>query len=95
MQKYSRLKDIREDNDLDQNDIAKMLGTTQQQYSRWETGSSKIAVETMAKIAAFYNISLDYLAGLTDIPKTLNGDPYIPKTHKQNRNLTSFNTKKV
>ena len=66
MQKYQRIKDLREDNDLKQIEIAKELDTTQKQYSRWETGEYPIPFEIIIKLAKFYNVSLDYLAGLTN-----------------------------
>lgn len=61
-----RLKDIREDNDLLQSDIAKILQTTQQTYSLWERGEREIPVRHLITLADFYNVSLDYLAGRTD-----------------------------
>lgn len=62
----SRLKEIREDRDYKQSDIAKVLGTTQQQYSKYELGIQLISVERLVKLAKFYNTSVDYLLGLTN-----------------------------
>ncbi len=62
----SRLKEIREDRDYKQSDIAKVLGTTQQQYSKYELGIQLISVERLVKLAKFYNTSVDYLIGLTN-----------------------------
>lgn len=62
----SRLKEIREDRDYKQSDIAKVLGTTQQQYSKYELGIQVISVERLVKLAKFYNTSVDYLLGLTN-----------------------------
>lgn len=67
MQKYQRIKDLREDKDLKQIDIAKILKTTQKQYSRWETGQYPIPFEIVIKLAKYYNVSIDYIAGLTNI----------------------------
>lgn len=64
--KIERLKEIREDRDYKQSDIAKILGTTQQQYSKYELGIQVISVERLVKLANFYNTSVDYLLGLTD-----------------------------
>ena len=61
-----RLKEIREDKDYKQSDIAKVLNTTQQQYSKYELGLQVIPVERLAKLAKFYNTSVDYLIGLTN-----------------------------
>lgn len=69
-----RLKEIREDKDYKQSDIAKVLNTTQQQYSKYELGLQVIPVERLVKLAKFYNTSVDYLIGLTNERK-----PY-PKT---------------
>ena len=62
----SRLKEIREDRYYKQSDIAKVLGTTQQQYSKYELGIQLISVERLVKLAKFYNTSVDYLIGLTN-----------------------------
>ena len=66
---YSRLKEIREDRSLTQNDIAKILKTTQQQYSKYELGIQIIPLEKINILADFYNTSIDYLVGRTDIRK--------------------------
>ena len=62
----NRLKEIREDRDLLQKDIAKILKITQVQYSRYETGIRLIPIDKLAKLALFYNTSVDYLISLTD-----------------------------
>lgn len=61
-----RFKDIREDRDLLQTDIAKVLKTTQCQYSLYENGIRSIPIEKLITLAKFYNVSTDYLLGLTD-----------------------------
>ena len=66
MKKYQRLQDLREDRDLKQVEIAELLETTQKQYSRWETGEYQIPLDKIVHLAKFYNVSLDYLAGLTN-----------------------------
>lgn len=68
---YNRLKDVREDRDLTQEDIAILLGTTRQQVSKWETGVQLMGVDKYIKLAKYYNISTDYLLGLIDTPRTL------------------------
>lgn len=68
---YKRLKDLREDHDLSQNDVAQLLGTNQQQISRWETGTQMMGVDKYVILARYYNVSADYLLGLTDVPKKL------------------------
>lgn len=61
-----RLKEIREDKDYKQSDIAKVLNTTQQQYSKYELSLQVIPVERLVKLAKFYNTSVDYLIGLNN-----------------------------
>ena len=66
---YQRLKDLREDKDLNQADIAALLQTTQQTYSLWERGDREIPLHHAITLAKFYKVSLDYLAGLTNNKK--------------------------
>lgn len=66
---YQRVKDLREDKDLLQKDIAKILDTTQQQYSRWEKGESEIPLHHAITLAKFYKVSMDYLTGLSNDKK--------------------------
>ena len=61
-----RLRDIREDHDLKQSDLAKILNVTQQTYSRYETGEISIDKESLIKLAEYYHTSIDYLLCLTD-----------------------------
>lgn len=63
---YKRMRDLREDNDLTQKDIAKILETTQQVYSEYEQGVREIPLFKMIKLAKFYNVSLDYITGFSD-----------------------------
>ena len=71
MEIYQRMKDLREDRDLSQEDIAKVLQTTQEQVSKYETGRQMMGIDKYVKLAKYYNVSLDYLAGLIDTPKKL------------------------
>ncbi len=69
----SRIRELREDRDLSQAAIAEILKTTQQQYSKIETGKSDISGEKLRLLAKFYNISADYILELTDDPRPLSG----------------------
>lgn len=69
MAHYPRLKNLREDKDLTQSDIAKLLFITQQQYSLYENGYREIPVTALSLLADFYNTSVDYILGRTDDPK--------------------------
>lgn len=68
---YPRLKDIREDNDKTQADIAALLCTTQQQYYKYEAGLRELPIHHLITLAKYYNVSADYLIGLIDTPKKL------------------------
>ena len=63
-----RLRELRENNDLLQKSLAEHLGCTQQTYSRYETGELEPSIESLKKLAEFYDTSIDYLLGLTDVP---------------------------
>ena len=68
---YHRLKDLREDQNetLTQQQIAELLNTTQQTYSLWERGDREIPFHHVITLAKFYNVSIDYIAGLTNRKK--------------------------
>ncbi|MBQ9079758.1 MAG: helix-turn-helix transcriptional regulator [Clostridia bacterium] len=76
MNYYQRIKDIREDHELTQEDVAKYLGIKQTQYSRYELGKNTMGIQKYIALAKYYNVSIDYLSGVTDTPKTLDGTPY-------------------
>ena len=71
MYTYRRLKDIREDSDKKQEDIALILNITRQQYQLYESGKREMPMHHFITLAEYYNISLDYLVGLIDTPKKL------------------------
>lgn len=64
-----RLKDLREDKDLNQNSISKLLNIKQQTYSYYESGKRTIPYELIIKLALFYNTSIDYILELTNEKK--------------------------
>ena len=68
---YKRIRDMREDNDKTQAQVAEILGLKQQQYSRYENGTDEIPLHYVIALARYYNVSLDYLAGLIDTPRKL------------------------
>lgn len=63
---FPQIKNLREDNDKSQKDIAIILQTTQRQYSRWETGIYSIPIEKMIILANYYNVSMDYICSQTN-----------------------------
>ena len=66
---FNRLKDLSEDKDLNQSEIAKVLKTTQQQYSKYEIGIRLIPIDKLNVLADFYKTSIDYIVGRTNIKK--------------------------
>ena len=71
---YQRIRDLREDHDKYQKDIANLLGISQQYYSEYEQGNRTITIEHLIKLAKYYNTSIDYSIELTD-----NNKPYSKK----------------
>ena len=62
------LRDLREDKDLYQKDIAEILKTTQSYYSQYENGKRALPIEHLITLCKFYNVSADYILGLPDLP---------------------------
>ena len=75
---YPRIRDLREDADLNQTELAKLLGMSQTGYSKYETGENDIPVAILEKLADIYHTSVDYLLGRTDITT-----PYPTKTENK------------
>lgn len=73
---YKRIRDLREDADLNQTFVAKYLGMSQTGYSKYETGENDIPTTVLIKLARFYKTSIDYLLGETDVKERY------PKTNK-------------
>ena len=63
---YPRLRDLREDNDLSQKELAKIIGMSQTGYSKYETGENDIPTIILIKLSRFYGVSIDYLLGETN-----------------------------
>lgn len=66
--KYERIRNLRIDNNLSQEQLAKYLHVKQNTYSQYEIGVLNYPIEILIKLAVFYNTSVDYLLGLTDNP---------------------------
>lgn len=69
--KFKNLRAIREDRDIKQKDIAKILNVSQNTYSQYETGVISLTAEVLIKLANYYGVSIDYLLDQTDNPKRL------------------------
>ena len=74
---YSRIRSLREDNDLTQKEIATILNMSQTGYSKYETGENDIPTKILIDLAKYYNTSIDYLLGITDIK-----EPYLRSKKK-------------
>ena len=66
---YKRIRDLREDCDLTQKEMAKALNCSQQVYSNYELGQRDIPTDILIKLALFYNVSVDYILGISDSKK--------------------------
>ncbi|MBQ7291285.1 MAG: helix-turn-helix transcriptional regulator [Clostridia bacterium] len=66
---YKRIRDLREDKDITQKEISKILNCSQQVYSNYELGQRDIPTYILIKLSNFYNVSVDYILGITDNPK--------------------------
>lgn len=66
---YQRIRDLREDRDLKQRQLAEYLNCSQQVYSNYELGQRDIPTDVLIRLADFYQVSVDYLLGLTKNPK--------------------------
>ena len=67
---FQRIRDLREDHDLTQEEVAKILCVKQATYSRYESGAINVPVDVLIKLASLYQTSVDYLLGLTNNPKS-------------------------
>jgi transcriptional regulator with XRE-family HTH domain len=65
---YQRIRDLREDKDMSQSQMAKLLEMSQTGYSKYETGENDIPTSILIKLARYHNTSIDYLLGETDNP---------------------------
>lgn len=66
---YKRIRDLREDRDLTQKEIASHLNCSQQVYSNYELGQRDIPTDVLIKLSAFYKVSVDYILAITENPK--------------------------
>ncbi|MBE6548821.1 MAG: helix-turn-helix transcriptional regulator [Ruminococcaceae bacterium] len=65
---YRRIRDLREDKDLTQKELSKILNCSQQVYSNYELGQRDIPTDILIALSRFYGVSVDYILGLTDYP---------------------------
>lgn len=95
---YQRIKDLREDADKTQTDIALYLGTTAQYYGKYEKGEREIPFSRAIELAVYYDVSLDYLAGRTNV-KAIRSDTSLTEDEinllRQFRSLSERNKGKA
>ncbi len=65
---YPNIRNLREDHDYKQRELAEYLNVSQNTYSQYETGAIELTAPTLIKLSEFYHVSVDYLLGLTDKP---------------------------
>lgn len=69
---YQRIRDLKEDSDIKQKDVAQIIGMSEKQYARYERGETDIPLEKAINLANFYKVSLDYIAGRTNDKRGFN-----------------------
>lgn len=74
MQYYPRIRDLREDRDLTQDQLVEILKMHKTTYTNYEQGKREPPFELIIKLAKFYDVTIDYIAGLTNIPAPYNKD---------------------
>lgn len=87
---YQRLKDLRDDKDLTQQQVAEIIGTYQTHYSKYERGEREIPFHLVIKLAKFYDVSIDYIAGLTNNPSPLNTNNKENYSIRQENNINAI-----
>lgn len=80
---YTRLKDLREDANLTLEQCAKKANVAKNTYIRYENGEREPKFNFIIRLAKYYNVSIDYLAGIITVPRTLDGSPYTIKNMTQ------------
>ena len=79
---YDRIRALREDNDLTQKEIAAILNMSQTGYSKYETGENDVPTKILIDLAKYYDTSIDYLLGITDVK-----EPYLRSKKKLKESL--------
>ena len=82
---YKRIRDLREDNDLYQEDIAKELNIARSQYQKYESGTTKIPIHIIICLAKYYDVSVDYLLGLSNSKKA-----YAPALNSNEKKVLNY-----
>ena len=92
---YRRIRELREDSDKTQREIAEYLGTPYQYYAVYEKGGSEISFERAIALAKYYNVSLDYIAGLTDVKQNSSVNTVPERERELIKRLTALSPKEL
>ena len=91
---YQRLKDLKEDADLTQKQVAELIGVSMNHYGKYERGETDIPLEKAILLAKYYDVSLDYLAGLTNQKKAMSIKEQVALVTMY-RSLNAYNQKRI
>lgn len=86
---FPRLRDLREDKDLTQEQVATIIGTSQSYYAQYENGKRSIPFDRIVKLAKFYKVSIDYIAGITNNKGGIGADKKVKYSIQQNASKIS------
>lgn len=89
---YRRIRELREDSDKTQREVAEYLGTPYQYYAVYEKGGSEISFERAIALTRYYNVSLDYIAGLTDVKQNSSVKSIPENQHELTKCLNSLSS---
>lgn len=92
---YQRLKDLKEDADITQKQVADLIGVSMNHYGKYERGETDIPFEKAIILANYYNVSLDYLAGRTNIKNPISDKSQLLKIAELFKQLNSINRNRI
>ncbi|MBQ2710000.1 MAG: helix-turn-helix transcriptional regulator [Clostridia bacterium] len=82
---YTRLKDLREDHDMTQQELVNLLGMHKTTYTNYEQGKRELPLSLAVRLAKLYNVSLDYIAGLSGEPKPIDGENLYTRMNREKK----------
>ena len=82
---YTRLKDLREDHDMTQQELVNLLGMHKTTYTNYEQGKRELPLSLAVRLAKLYNVSLDYIAGLSGEPEPIEGENLYTRMNRENK----------
>ena len=91
MKPYERIKELREDNDKSQQAVANYLQIDRKTYCRYENNQHEIKIETLIKLARYYNVTMDYISGVTNEKRSLKTTKTIVLTEREKELIKKYN----